>query len=148
MPGRDSGAGARRGSAKRATESSLYGTGKLRLVAQSRWRVLADRLVCGRFVRSGAARRGRERRVLSNRRPRLGGESVLLAPDHLPGEGQIRERTAGFAGMKQRRLAEGGRLREADIARDDGAKQLVAEVRDQLRAHLVGEVVARVEHGA
>ena len=50
--------------------------------------------------------------------------------------------------MKQRRLAEGGRLREADIARDDGAKHLVAEVRDELRAHLVGEVVAGVEHGA
>src|SRR3984893_13300817 len=68
---------------------------------------------------------------------------LLLAPDHLP-----RERTAGFPVMKQRRLAEGGRLREADIARDDGAKHLVAEVRDELRAHLVGEVVAGVEHGA
>src|SRR6202162_3151135 len=35
MPGRDSGAGARRRSAKRTTESSLYGTGGVRLVAQS-----------------------------------------------------------------------------------------------------------------
>src|ERR1700716_1279134 len=35
MPGSDSGAGARRRSAKRATESSLYGTGGVRLVAQS-----------------------------------------------------------------------------------------------------------------
>ena len=37
MPGRDSGAGARRRRAKRATESSLSGTGEVRLAAQSRF---------------------------------------------------------------------------------------------------------------
>src|SRR6202521_6144675 len=36
MPGRDSGAGARRGSAKRATEPSLSGTAGIRLAARSR----------------------------------------------------------------------------------------------------------------
>ena len=50
--------------------------------------------------------------------------------------------------MKERRPAEGWRLGEPDVARDDGAEHFFAEVRDQLRAHLVREVVAGVEHRA
>src|SRR5580658_11208917 len=42
MPRRDSGAGARRRSAKRATQSSLSGTGEFALAAQSRLREIVD----------------------------------------------------------------------------------------------------------
>ena len=79
---------------------------------------------------------------------RPGGEGLVLAPDHLAGERQIRERAAGFLVVKERRPAEGWRLGEPDVARDDGAEHFFAEVRDQLRAHLVREVVAGVEHRA
>ena len=41
-----------------------------------------------------------------------------------------------------------GRFGQADIARDDGAVHLVAEVALQLVGYLLRKRVARIEHGA
>ena len=77
-----------------------------------------------------------------------GAERQLVAANHLAGERQIGESAARLLVVKQRGLAETRRLGQAHIARNHGAKHLVAEMLDQLRRHLVREIVARVEHGA
>ena len=50
--------------------------------------------------------------------------------------------------MKQRGPAETGGLGEANVARDHGAKYLFAEMLDELGGHFVGQIIARIEHGA
>src|SRR6185437_4305040 len=72
----------------------------------------------------------------------------LLTADHLAGKREVRESAPRLLVVKQHRPAERWRLREADVARNDRAEDLVAEMHEELRADLVREVVSRVEHGA
>ena len=72
----------------------------------------------------------------------------LVATDHFSGERQVGQRAARILVVQQHRLAETRRLGQAHVARDHRAEHLFAEVLDELRRHLVGEVVARVVHGA
>src|SRR5579883_2478145 len=74
--------------------------------------------------------------------------AAALAPQHLAGQAEVRDRAARLAVVEVDRLAVAGRFGEADVARDDRAQQLVAEVLGQLRRDVVRQVVAHVVHGA
>src|SRR5579863_1508676 len=76
------------------------------------------------------------------------GRLLLAAPQHLAGEGEVGQGAAGSGVVLQGGQPEARGLGQAYVARDQGAVDLVAEMHDELGRDLVGEVVARVEHGA
>src|SRR5581483_11027070 len=76
------------------------------------------------------------------------GRRSALAAQHLAGQTEISDGPARFAIVKIDRQAVARRFGEADVARDDGAQQLVAEMLDELRRDVVAEIVANVVHRA
>src|SRR5208283_902801 len=72
----------------------------------------------------------------------------IVAANHFAGERQIGQGAARLLVVKQGGLAEARRLGQADIAGNHGTEHLLPEVLDQLRGHLVRQIVARIEHSA
>ena len=70
---------------------------------------------------------------------------ATLAREHLPRERQVPLRALRLHVVEERRLAVRRRLAQAHVARDDRVEH--AEVALHLVGDLVGEVVARIEHG-
>src|SRR5688572_477530 len=72
---------------------------------------------------------------------------LSLPPYDFGGEAQIGLAAGAFEIVKQGRLAVGRRLGEPNVARNDGVVDEVAKLIAHVLQHLVGEVVAAVEHG-
>src|ERR1700675_682924 len=81
-----------------------------------------------------------ERSRLYGQRRLYGRGRQIVAANHLAGKRQIGKGAARLLVVKKRGFAETGSLRQAYIARDQGAKHLVAEVLDQLRGHFIREI--------
>lgn len=71
-----------------------------------------------------------------------------MAAKKLAREREIGDRAARHAIIEKRGQTMAGRLGEADISRNDGAIYPVAEVGEELRRHLIREIVAGVVHGS
>ena len=70
----------------------------------------------------------------------------IFATQNLARQCQVGDCAARRPVMKQYRPAEAGRLRQADVARHDGAKHFAIKVFDQLHRNFIRKIDARVIH--
>ncbi len=94
--------------------------------------------------RQAAAQRPALRRA--HRAPTAAAGASLLARQELARQIQVAARALGRDVVEQDRLAERRRLGQAHVARHGRVVDLAVEVRAHLAGHLLGQVLARVDH--